>query len=382
MDKGQKGLRLLSTVKNHPGLWGGQNIRTENVVTQRPSKLKMYYKEQTIEALRGHGLDAPFFLGLKPFKDRVAIKAANGDFTYADLFNRSFYLSLEIKKALKNQSLPSQNQIISLICPNGASYVIGQWAIWMSGNIMVPISGQHTPEALEYFIKDSQSSLVISANSMLEKVEDIAIKLDKRLICLDTNNPWQTHTIDFDEKSVYQGLIFNEEAYPKDVPVMMLYLPDHKNKRVFFDHRDINEELDFVSKSWNLNEDTAMLHSLSLYHTFGLVATLMSPLSVGGTVVMLPKFDTMKVWAYLLGLNVDGNYFTGSAYINAYAGVPGHYEILIKRYQELFKDPKIKKHVFDTCSRRIKTMVNGNNLMSSSTFNEWKKITGHSVNTY
>ena len=75
---------------------------------------------------------------------------------------------MEIKKALRNQ--PNQNQAISLICPNGASYVIGQWAIWMSGNMMVPISPQLPPDALEYFIKDSKSACVISTNCILDKV--------------------------------------------------------------------------------------------------------------------------------------------------------------------------------------------------------------------
>ena len=78
-------------------------------------------------------------------------------------------MSLEIKKALRNNS-SNQNQAISLICPNGISFVIGQWAIWMSGNVMVPLSGQNSTEALEYFVKDSKSQVVITADPMLEKV--------------------------------------------------------------------------------------------------------------------------------------------------------------------------------------------------------------------
>ena len=74
-----------------------------------------------------------------------------------------------------------------------------------------------------------------------------------------------------------------------------LFTGDRKNKRAFFDHRDLNDELYYVSNTWNLDENTAMLHTLSLYHTFGIVATLMSPLSVGGSVVILPQFDTLKV---------------------------------------------------------------------------------------
>jgi len=390
MDKGQKGLRTLQYISNHPGgLLGRHHIEKKNVVTQWPSKSILYQKTKPIEAaptsFRNGQPDAPFFLGLKPFKDRVAITASNGDFTYADLFNRSFYISLEIKKALRNQA--NQNQAISLICPNGVSYVIGQWAIWMSGNIVVPLSGEHTPETLEYFIKDSKSVLVITANGMLDRVESVAKKLEKPLICVDTDNANQTHEIDFcdsGKSNSSHNLIFNEEIYPKDYPVMMLYLPgDRKNKRAFFDHRDLNDELYYVSNTWNLDENTAMLHTLSLYHTFGIVATLMSPLSVGGSVVILPQFDTLKVWAHLLGLNLGEKF---APRVNYFAGVPKHYELLIKRYEELFHDSKVKNHVLDTCTTRMKTMINGNgythSLLDYKTYTKWKKITGHYVKSY
>ena len=94
MDIGQRGLRTLvrASVNNGGGgLLGPQRPieKQKNVITQWPSKSILYQKTKPIEAMSGqHGLDAPFFLGLKPFKDRVAIKAGNGDFTYADLFNR------------------------------------------------------------------------------------------------------------------------------------------------------------------------------------------------------------------------------------------------------------------------------------------------------
>jgi len=49
----------------------------------------------------------------------------------------------------------------------------------MSGNIVVPISGQHTDNALEYFINDSESSLVISSPELMHKVEAVAKKTEK-----------------------------------------------------------------------------------------------------------------------------------------------------------------------------------------------------------
>jgi len=75
---------------------------------------------------------------------------------------------MQIKKVLRNRE--NKNQPINLICPNGVSYVIGQWAIWMSGNMVVPLSSHHTPQALEYFIRDSESALVIAAPTTIDKV--------------------------------------------------------------------------------------------------------------------------------------------------------------------------------------------------------------------
>lgn len=386
MDKSRRGIRnLYITSKNHPGLLGQFHRKSKNAVgvLHRPSQ-SLYYQEKTPIESTTVPDHAPYFLGLKYFKDNVAVSNTNAQFTYADLFNRSFYLSLEIKKALRNHS-SNQNQAISLICPNGISFVIGQWAIWMSGNVMVPLSGQNSTEALEYFVKDSQSQVVITADPMLEKVENVAKKTEKPLICVDINNANQTHEIDFKESSIYQNLIFNPDLYQNqmDQPVMMLYLPGDKNKKVAFDHRDINDELNYVSNSWNLDENTAMLHSLSMYHTFGLVATLMTPLSVGGSVTILPEFDTLKVWAHLLGINGDNQI---PPRINHYAAVPAHFEALIKRYEELFKDSKTKKFVLDKCGDRIKSMIAGNgyttSLLDFKTYTKWHKITSHHVKSY
>ena len=84
---------------------------------------------------------------------------------------------------------------------------------------------------------------------------------------------------------------------------------------------------------WNLDGDSTLLHALSLYNPFGIIASLMSPLSVGGRVVLLERFDTMKVWSHLLGIQINGEYVPRT---NIYAGVPTHFENLLKRYKEVF----------------------------------------------
>ena len=171
MDKGQRG--LLTLVKRRNSLTGFNHqikpeISRRHIGTKGPSKGVHYNAQKQLTKSLEFSTDAPFFINLKPYINRVAITDRDGDFTYEELFKRSFYLSLEIKKALRNQE--STNQRINLVCPNGVSYVIGQWAIWMSGNCCVPLSGQHSTNALEYYIKDSDSVLVITAPSAVDKV--------------------------------------------------------------------------------------------------------------------------------------------------------------------------------------------------------------------
>jgi len=375
MDKGCRSLLTLSSSGRHPLLAQRRGSRT--IVTKPPSK-NIYEASKLLPKPGFDANDSPFFLSLRQFKNKIAVTDKDGDFTYEELFKRSFYLSLEIKKALRGRD--NRNQKINLICPNGVSYIIGQWAIWMSGNVVVPLSGKHTDAALEYYIKDSDSALVISAPALIDKVENVVLKMGKPLICQDPALVAHTN-IDIEDMGPFPSLIFDEKLYPTEDPVMMLYYPgsDGKPQRLHLKHKDINRELDLVNRVWNLDEHSSLLHAISLYNPYGIIASLMGPLSVGGRVVLLPQFETLKVWSYLLGIQINGEYVPRT---NLFAGVPDHYDALMKRYTEVFTDRKIKNYVYDTCSSRINLMVNGVQCLDNGLHKEWTKITGHTIALY
>ena len=52
---------------------------------------------------------------------------------------RSCRLAKEIVSVLKGDKI---DQKVGVICPNGVSFVVAQWATWMTGNIFVPLSGK------------------------------------------------------------------------------------------------------------------------------------------------------------------------------------------------------------------------------------------------
>ena len=90
MDKSRRGIRnLYITSKNHPGLLGQFHRKSKNAVgvLHRPSQ-SLYYQEKTPIESTTVPDHVPYFLGLKYFKDNVAVSNTNAQFTYADLFNR------------------------------------------------------------------------------------------------------------------------------------------------------------------------------------------------------------------------------------------------------------------------------------------------------
>lgn len=91
---------------------------------QTKVKQEQYNNSNVYESL-------PLFMNAKNYTDRIALRDSVGSYTYANLFMSAKELSKSITVQL--QGKPLRN--VMFLCPNDASYVITQWAIWMSGQI-------------------------------------------------------------------------------------------------------------------------------------------------------------------------------------------------------------------------------------------------------
>lgn len=118
---------------------------------------------------------APVFTRVLLFRDRTALVDQHGRHTYGDLYRRSLQLSQELCRLRGSQDLREER--VSFLCSNDASYVVAQWASWMSGGIAVPLYRKHPAAQLEYYIQDSQSSVVVAGPEHMELLSPVARKL-------------------------------------------------------------------------------------------------------------------------------------------------------------------------------------------------------------
>jgi hypothetical protein len=76
-------------------------------------------------------LVVPIFRYAPQFGDRVALRDRHGDYTYRGIFLSSRQFAGEISNYLNGK----KQERVAFLCPNDASYIIVQWACWMSGQI-------------------------------------------------------------------------------------------------------------------------------------------------------------------------------------------------------------------------------------------------------
>ncbi|XP_078400849.1 malonate--CoA ligase ACSF3, mitochondrial isoform X3 [Cetorhinus maximus] len=312
------------------------------------------------------------------FADRLAIVDDNGHYTYRDLYQYSLGLSRKIQSALGCFDGDIKEQRISILCPNDVSYVVAQWASWMSGGVVVPLCGNHPVSELEYIVQDSQSSLIIVEKNYVELVTPVADRLGVKCILLRGYNLSQESSPDTEQLERDAAAPVPDASYVvtdwRDRGAMILYTSGTtgRPKGVLTTHGILCSQVTSLVKQWEWSRDDVILHVLPLHHLHGVLNKLLCPLWVGATCVMLPEFNAKRVWDYLLKTDC-----AEVPRINMFMAVPTIYAKLIEYHNKHFTQNHVKDFIYSVCQSKIRLMVSGSAALPEPILEKWKQISGH-----
>ncbi|XP_053173449.1 malonate--CoA ligase ACSF3, mitochondrial isoform X1 [Scomber japonicus] len=309
----------------------------------------------------------PVFARAPAFGDKLAIIDSSGSHSYKQLYGSSLGLAGRINTALSSDFGGLEGKRITFLCANDASYTVAQWAAWMSGGTAVPLYRKHPPAELEYIISDSQSSLLVAGHPYAETLEPLAQKLGLPCLTLPpTSNLDTLNGAETQEKEV----TITDWA---ERPAMIIYTSGTtgRPKGVLHTHNSIQAMIQCLVSEWAWSRDDVILHTLPLHHVHGIVNKLLCPLWVGATCIMLPEFQSHKVWEMLLS--------SKSPLVNVFMAVPTIYSKLIQYYDQHFTQPHVKDFVKAVCKERIRLMVSGSAALPLPTLQRWEEITGHTL---
>ncbi|NXU79936.1 ACSF3 synthetase, partial [Oreotrochilus melanogaster] len=310
----------------------------------------------------------PVFTRALAFGEKIAIVDQTGEHTYRDLLSRSLRLSREICRALGCSSRDLKEERISFLCPNDASYVVAQWASWMSGAIAVPLYKKHPVPELEYVMRDSQSALLIAAEEYLEKISPSAEKLGIPLLPL-LRTPTEGS---LSQAAVEEGPLTTCSSW-KDRGAMIIYTSGTtgRPKGVLSTHENVQAVTTGLVERWEWKKEDVILHVLPLHHVHGVINKLLCPLWVGATCIMFPESVPFQVWKKLLSSQAPR--------VSVFMAVPTIYAKLIEYYDKHFSQPQVQDFVRAFCQENIRLMVSGSAALPVPVLEKWKNITGHTL---
>lgn len=284
--------------------------------------------------------------------------------------------SSNVKDLIKSFSTPSRDPI-AILAPNSYDFVKSLVGVWKSGSPAVPLCNSHPPAEWEYYINDSGSNTYIVHPSFIPKIEKLAEKRGARVI--STSELYTGPTID-----VPPVEWLKENA-------MLVYTSGTTGgpKGVVTTHGNIMASVEAMLSAWKWSPSDHILHVLPLHHVHGLVNALITPLSVGATIEMLPKFDAETVWNRFLQSHQSQITSTNSSNTNSssqtpgsptsgiitvFMAVPSIYMALIKHYDKMTPE---KQKLCSESVRPLRLMVSGSAALPEPILTRWESISGH-----
>jgi long-chain acyl-CoA synthetase len=176
-----------------------------------------------------------------------------------------------------------KGDVVSLLLPNSAEYIIAYFACWQLGALAGPVNGQLKAQEIAYVVSNSESKLMLVNSEFLPKVESIDMPRvvfdDERQVTREFDGS-ETADIDTEDEAI---IIYTSGTTGKPKGCLLT----HGN--VIANARQISQWLGF-------NENDRLLTIMPLFHMNAVSVTTISALYARGSTVVSQKFSASRFW--------------------------------------------------------------------------------------
>jgi acyl-CoA synthetase (AMP-forming)/AMP-acid ligase II len=198
--------------------------------------------------------------------------AVADDFT--DLNNSQFLAAVQRAAAsLRGQGV-SAGDVVAIMLPNTASFVVSLFATWRIGAAVTPINPSLIAAEVSYQVSDAVAKVLIA---------EVAPDFDAGAPVVTTDE------LDLGEPT--PGLL-HAPQYPDSALALLIYTSGTtgRPKGVMLDHSNLNAMCAAVIDGFEMTEDDHSLLILPLFHVNGIVVGTLSPLLAGGRATIAGRF--------------------------------------------------------------------------------------------
>jgi acyl-CoA synthetase (AMP-forming)/AMP-acid ligase II len=206
---------------------------------------------------------------------------------------------------------------VAIVLPNGVEVITAFLAV--SGVCTAaPLNAAYKPDEFEFYLDDTSARAVITGPGANQEAVDAAPAGAMHItVAMDKNG-----NVDFDGPPS-DAFSSEGDASPHDIALVLHTSgTTSRPKRVPLTHDNLTTSLRNVAATYNLGPEDVALCIMPLFHVHGLVASTLSTLQSGGTVVVPPRFNPLNFWPVVREHGVTW-----------YSAVPSMHQALLQRAQ-------------------------------------------------
>ena len=222
-----------------------------------------------------------------------------------------------------------------------------------AGYVYLPLNTAYQAAEIQYFIENAQPEVIVCSSKNFAWVSKVAFKAGtKQVFTLDDNR-----TGSLLQRAIGQSDQFKTVNSADDDLAAILYTSGTtgRSKGAMLTHRNLGSNCLVLKDFWQWQKDDVLLHALPIFHVHGLFVAAHGALVNGSKMIWLPRLDTAQLIQFLPRATVM-------------MGVPTF-------YVRLTADKAFTKAV----CRNMRLFISGSAPLLTETFNDFKKITGHTI---
>jgi acyl-CoA synthetase (AMP-forming)/AMP-acid ligase II len=218
-----------------------------------------------------------------------------------------------------------KGDVVSLLMPNSAEYIIAYFACFKLGALAGPVNSLLKSEEIEYVVGNSESKMLLANSEFLPILEGTTVP---EIVIFDDE---AAATSDFAEILADVDLTEHDDA-------IIIYTSGTtgKPKGCLLTHGNLIANARQIAEWMGFGPEDRLLTVMPLFHMNAVSVTTMTALYAGGSSVVSPKFSASRFWNVIsdYGITSFGSVATMlSMLLQKYPdGVPGELDISRLRF--------------------------------------------------
>ncbi|CAF5201690.1 unnamed protein product, partial [Rotaria magnacalcarata] len=231
-----------------------------------------------------------YYESVSQHANNVALIDHSSSYTYGQLYSVARKLSRRLVPLCQQQQKSTDDTLdktsvqLGVLCPNDASFIVAMWASWMVGATVVPLSLQHPPASLAYFLNDAKCRGVIvgddRGNDLMKTTLENNSQIDIPVVNINKKNlSTKVTPEDINDDLLLSTTIDRSER--SNALIIYTSGTSGKPKGCVLTFDAVQAHVDSMVKAWRWTKDDVILHVLPLHHVHGLINALLTPLFIG-----------------------------------------------------------------------------------------------------